>query len=175
MIKCNAAAKRPQGFTLIEMLIVLLIMGLMVGLVSVIVQPDDRALLRIEADRLAQLLDLAVAESRLSGHAIAWTAEGPGYRFWRMSGDAEWLELRDSDLLRARTLPQGMSISALQVENVPVNGVKRLEFAPQGLTHAFTIGLSFGAARCAVAASPIGEVRVISDDGQSNCGAAPNR
>ncbi|MDP1716865.1 MAG: type II secretion system protein, partial [Burkholderiales bacterium] len=53
------ASLRPRrgrrGFTLIEMLVVMLIMGLLVGLVATITRPDDRALLRIEAERLAQL------------------------------------------------------------------------------------------------------------------------
>lgn len=172
MTRCATATQYPRGFTLIEMLIVLMIMGLLVGLVSVVVRPDDQGLLRIEAERLAQLLDLAAAESRLAGHAIAWTADGPRYQFWRMTGDARWSEVRDSDLLRARTLPQGMMISGLRIENAPADAALRLVFAPHGLTQAFTVEMSLGAARCAVAASPIGEIRVVSDDGQSGCGPA---
>ncbi|MGH8694384.1 MAG: prepilin-type N-terminal cleavage/methylation domain-containing protein, partial [Burkholderiales bacterium] len=55
---------RIRGFTLIELLVVLLIMGLFAGLVSTLTRPDDRALLRVEAERLAQLLDLAAMQSR---------------------------------------------------------------------------------------------------------------
>jgi len=165
-----------RGFTLIEVLVVLLIMGLFVGLVSAVVRPDDRGLLRLEAERLAQLLDLAATESRLTGKSIAWTADGTGYRFWQMTGDArgfengpaQWSEIRDSDLLRARTLPQGMMISGLQVENQPARGVMRLEFAPYGATLAFAVDLSLGAARYSVAASPIGEVRVLPGAGKSS-------
>lgn len=167
--RCTAATKRPPGFTLIEMLIVLLIMGLLVGLVSVIARPDDRGLLRVEAERLAQLLDLAVMESRMTGQPMAWTAHQSGYGFWRMTGDAGWSEARDSDLLRARTLPRGMLISGLQAENAPAGGAMRLEFSPYGLTHVFAVEMSLGAARCVVAASPIGEVRVSADDGRSGC------
>ena len=57
--------KRRRGFTLIEMLVVLMIMGLFVGLVSAITRPDDRAVLRLEAERLSQLLDFAAAEAQL--------------------------------------------------------------------------------------------------------------
>ena len=64
-----------SGFTLLELLVVLLIMGLFAGLVGALAQPDERALLRFEADRLAQLLDLAAEESRLTGKPIAWTAD----------------------------------------------------------------------------------------------------
>ncbi len=165
------------GFTLIELLVVLLIMGLFVGLVSAFVRPDDRGLLRLEAERLAQLLDLAAAESRFAGKSIAWTADGRGYRFWQITGDArgfeygsaQWSEIRDNDLLRSRTLPQGMMISGLQVENVPARGAMRLEFNPYGgAVLTFTIEMSLGAARYAVAGSPIGEVRVLPGEGKSS-------
>ena len=172
MIGCNAVAGRTRGFTLLEVLVVLLIMGLMVGLVSTIVRPDDRGLLCVEAERLAQLLDLAAAESRLAGKTIAWTADGPSYRFWQMTEDDEWSEVRDSDLLRARTLPQGMLISGLQVENMPVHGAIRLEFTPDSPALSFNVVMSLGTARYAVAASPIGEVRVLPGEGESNGGLA---
>ena len=38
-----------RGFTLIEMLVVLMIMGLFIGLVSTITRPDDRGVLKLEA------------------------------------------------------------------------------------------------------------------------------
>ena len=171
-MRCNAAAGKIRGFTLIEVLVVLLIMGLFVGMVSAIVRPDDRGLLRVEAERLAQLLDLAAAESRLTGKSIAWTADGPGYRFWRMTGDAEWSEVRDSDLLRARTLPKGMTISGLQVENMRSPEHMRLEFNPYAPALSFTIEMSLGAVRYAVAGSPIGEVRVLTGEGESSGGLA---
>ena len=59
------AARMERGFTLIEMLVVLMIMGLFLGLVSTITRPDERALLRLEAERLSQLLDFAAAEAQL--------------------------------------------------------------------------------------------------------------
>ena len=159
-------ASDRRGFTLIEVLVVLLIMGLLVGLVAAVVRPDDRGLLRLEAERLAQLLALATAESRLTGNASAWTADGPGYRFWQFNDDTGWSEVRDGDLLRARTLPQGMMISGLQFENMPAQGAMRLEFAPYSPARPFTIDMTLGAARFAVAASPIGELRVLPGEGE---------
>ena len=142
--------------------------GSFVGLVSAIARPDDRGLLRLEAERLAQLLDLAAAESRLTGKSIAWTADGPGYRFWRLREDAGWSEIRDNDLLRSRTLPQGMLVSGLQVENMRPQGAMRLEFVPYGPTLSFNIEMAFGAERYTVAASPVGDVRVLPGAGKPN-------
>ena len=160
-----------RGFTLVELLVVLLIMGLLAGLVSTLVRPDERGLLRLEAERLAQLLDLAAAESRFTGNAIAWTADGSGYRFWRMRGDAglsaQWTEILDSDLLRARALPQGMLVSSLRIADEPAHGDLRVAFASHGPALPFSIEMSLGTARYAVAASPIGELRVSPAEGAS--------
>lgn len=164
--------KRRRGFTLIEMLVVLMIMGLFMGLVSAITRPDDRAVLRLEAERLSQLLDFAAAEAQLTGKSIAWTADGSGYRFWRSGEDSNWSEIRDSELLRARTLPQGIAISGFRVENMRPQGAMRLEFAPEGSSLAFTIGLSLGAERYLVAGSPIGDVRARPDEGNIYGGVA---
>ena len=155
-----------RGFTLIEMLVVLMIMGLFVGLVSTITRPDDRAVLRLETERLSQLLDFAATEARLTGKSIAWTADEADYRFWRAGDDAVWSEIRDNELLRARTLPQGMAVTSFRVENMRPQGAMRLEFTPQGSTLAFTIGMSLGTEHYAVTGSPVGYVRVVPGDGR---------
>lgn len=171
-MKNNTTTAAAGGFTLIELLVVLVIMAMFVGLVTAIVQPDDRGLLRVEAERLAQLLDLAAEESRLTGKSIAWMADGAGYRFWRLSGEAEWTDVRDSDLLRARTLPAGMVISGLKIENMPTDGRMRLEFGPNDAALAFSIEMTLGAAHYAVAASPIGKLSVLPGEGAADGGLA---
>ena len=157
-----------RGFTLIEMLVVLMIMGLFVGLVSTITRPDDRAMLKLEAERLSQLLDFAATEARLTGKSIAWTADESGYRFWRSGDDARWAEILDSELLRARTLPQGVEVSAFRVENMRPQGAMRLEFSPQGSSLAFAIGMTLGAEHYAVTGSPVGDVRAVPGQGRTD-------
>lgn len=164
---------RVRGFTLIEMLVVLMIMGIFLGLIRANLRPSEQDLLRTEAERLAQLLDLAAEESRLTGKSLAWTADESGYRFWHRAGDNEWAEIRDSDLLRARSLPQGMTISDLRVEAMGPQKSMRLEFSPNGLMLAFTIDLSLGAEHYTVAASPVGDLRVAPGKGKTYGEMAP--
>lgn len=167
--------RRCQGFTLIELLVVLLIMGLTAGLIGSMARPDDAMRLRIEADRLGQLLALAATESHLTGESIAWTSETHGYRFWRAqvdgAGPGEWSEMAESDALRARSLPPGVTLVSLLVENRPAAGLMRLEFSPYAPAPSFTVGMALGGARYLVAASPLGEIRVSPDRGGEH--AAP--
>lgn len=156
-----------RGFTLIEMLVVLLVMGLLAGLVTASAAPDDRALLRVEAERLAQLINLAATESRLTGKAVAWTANAAGYRFWRFSEASGWSPISD-DVLRARTLPQGMTISRLQVDNTRSAERLRLQFNPHGSAPSFSVEMSLGEVRGKVEGSPVGEVRVVPQGGNGN-------
>ena len=153
--------KTMRGFTLVEVIVVVLIIGLFIGLVSTVVQPDERSVLRVEVERLAQLLDLAITESQSTGKPIGWTADGAGYRFWRQREDAGWSEIRDGGPLRARTLPEDMMISNLRVDAQRPQGTMRLEFLPYGQTLSFSVELMFGQARYAVIASPLGGLRAI--------------
>ncbi|HQQ64237.1 MAG TPA: GspH/FimT family pseudopilin [Pseudomonadales bacterium] len=164
----QTAQQRTHGFTLIEVLVVLLVMGLCAGLISATVKPDDDSRLRVEADRLAQLLDLAAAEARVSGKPVAWTADASGYRFWRLrndnrDSDDNWTEMTDNDLLRARRLPAGMAITSLRIENRPASHGLRLELSPYGLPFVFSLALAFGTAHCNIVSSPVGELRVVPD------------
>jgi len=160
---------RPKsGFTLIEMLVVLLVAGLLFGLSSVIMRPSNQNLLRTEAERLAQLLELAGTESRLTGKRIAWTTDGRVYRFWRYSEGSGWSDISNHDVLHMRTLPPGILVTDLLVEAARKQGAMRIEFWPYSQILSFTMEISLGAERYAISGSPVGQVRVTPVEGKAN-------
>ena len=155
-----------RGFTLIEMLVVLVIMGLLVGLISAVAQPDDKTRLRVEADRLTQLMQVATTQARFSGKSIAWTSNGSSYRFWQMNPEGDWSALLNDELLRARTLPPGMMIENMRVENIPSPKLMRVEFNAYGDVLAFSLDMSLGTSRYILINSPVGELSVIPAQGR---------
>lgn len=128
----------PQsGFTLIELLVVLVVMGIALGTVAVQLMPDNRAALREEAQRLALLLENAGMEARASGRPLAWSAERNGYRFWKKNNYGEWVRLEDDAIFRPRTLPDGLGIAEVSVEE------QLLKSGEQMSLNAFSFALPF--------------------------------
>lgn len=71
-------AGKQQGFTLIELMVVLVIIGIASAAVGLSIKPDPLQLLRKDAERLAQLLQVAQAEARADGRPITWRATAKG-------------------------------------------------------------------------------------------------
>ena len=79
------AEHREAGFTLLEMMIVLVIIGIATSLASVSAFGNNEArALRQDGLRLAQLFTAAQVEARASGQSIVWQHDGDGYRFTRL-------------------------------------------------------------------------------------------
>ncbi|RYE77652.1 MAG: type II secretion system protein GspH, partial [Oxalobacteraceae bacterium] len=72
---------RHAGFTLLELLVVLVIAGITLGIVSFNAMPSPRQALQNEAQRIALLLQLARDEAIVRDRAIAFEVDAEGYRF----------------------------------------------------------------------------------------------
>jgi general secretion pathway protein H len=69
-------ARADAGFTLIELLIVIAIVAVSAGLMTMALRDGNEARLEEEAARLTALLEMARAESRVSGAAVRWVPRG---------------------------------------------------------------------------------------------------
>ena len=109
----RCAKVRPQaGFTLLEMLVVLVIAGLLVSLASVKLTRNPRTDLNEEAQRLALLFESAGDEAQVRARPIAWLPVDGGFRFDIRTEDG-WRPLRD-DLLRPRRWDGGVTGVTIQ-------------------------------------------------------------
>ena len=105
-----------SGFTLIEMLVVLAILGILSVFVALSTTPDPRREAAAEAEKLGLLLEAALQETQWGGRAIAWSADTKGYRFLQAESERRWQPITDDELFRPRLLAEGMGISGIEVE-----------------------------------------------------------
>ncbi|MDH4190359.1 MAG: prepilin-type N-terminal cleavage/methylation domain-containing protein [Betaproteobacteria bacterium] len=95
--------RRTAGFTLLELLVVVAILGIAAAAVSLSVGSREGRLADEEMARLSALFRLAQNEAHVSGRTLVWEADLTGYRFRALDGE----ELQDSadGTLRARAWP----------------------------------------------------------------------
>ena len=108
----RAKVRAQAGFTLLEMLVVLVIAGLLVSLASVKLTRNPRTDLNEEAQRLALLFESAGDEAQVRARPIAWLPLDGGFRFDMRTEDG-WRPLRD-DLLRPRRWEGGVTGVTIQ-------------------------------------------------------------
>ena len=115
----ESGIKRPDaGYTLVELLVVLVVLGIMLGMVSLSAAPDPRARLNRDAERLETLFALAAEEAQLRARPIAWRADDKGYAFWMRDG-TQWNVMDRDAQFRPRAWDAGPVRLTLATNDAP--------------------------------------------------------
>jgi general secretion pathway protein H len=96
------ARRGARGFTLIEMLVVLVIAGILVAAASLTLTRNPRTDLAEEAQRLALAFETASDDAQLRSAPLAWEPLSGGYRFLARERDGSWRALGEDQLLLPR-------------------------------------------------------------------------
>jgi len=102
--------KRECGFTLLELLVVVVIVAILFTYTTLAIRSDSpEDIIKKEAQRMGRLVQLALEESILRGEEYGIEIFIDGYRFLRFTKN-QWQPITGDRILRQRELPLNMEM-----------------------------------------------------------------
>jgi general secretion pathway protein H len=152
-----------RGFTLVEILVVVLLLGIAVAFVAVSLGSDDRETLRREAARLALGLEQAQDEAVMTGAALAWRGGADGYQYLRRDADGNWTSLDGDDAFPPRRLAPPVRLVDVEIGGAKIAAGGMVVLSPSALAAPLRIVLEANSERAAVEVGATTRVVVGSD------------
>lgn len=150
-----------RGFTLLELLVVLVIVGIMLGFVTLNAMPSSRQALQNEAQRIALLLQLARDEAIVRNRPLAFEVDQYRYRFWILDENNVWQTIDKDDMLREREFQRAPVNLAVDPPMMGQNGnTLRIVFGREPVDKPFVLSMSVGDATVSIRADGIGNFTV---------------
>jgi len=112
-------SSRERGFTLLEVLAVVLIIGIIISFASLSIGQNSSRIVQDEVERLHGLIQLAGEESVLQGRELALEFDRDRYQFLEF-GKEEWQPIAEDPMLRERPLPEAIELT-LMLEGIEAN------------------------------------------------------
>ena len=161
-IRPRPAPGRPHsgdhavGFTLIEVLLVVAIVGIVVAVAAVNLFPSDAQIARRESGMVALAIEHARDAAWFGGRPTSITFEAGRLREWRLAGE-KW----NSDSARDHSLADGVLVTGLYVDGQELKPDERLVFLPDGLGIPFRVALQVRGLPWAVEGDAAGAVTLV--------------
>ena len=115
----NPGLSRAQGFTLLELMIVIVIIAILFSFATLTIRTNSpEELIKEEAQRLDRLIQLALEEAVLKNTEYGLEFTANSYRFLSYN-EGEWRAISGDKLLRERKLPDDMEIE-LAIEQTDI-------------------------------------------------------
>ncbi|WP_018608758.1 prepilin-type N-terminal cleavage/methylation domain-containing protein [Uliginosibacterium gangwonense] len=122
---------RQRGFSLIEVLVVLVIVSVFIGLTTMSVDGMQSRRSEEELERVRRLLEMAGDYAETRGTQLAVDFLPNGYRFSELQTDGEWHLLFPPSPFAERSWPSGVSVTRVEVDGVEAQSPMRIIFGSE--------------------------------------------
>jgi general secretion pathway protein H len=147
--------RAARGFTLVEIMVVLVIIGITLGMVSINAIPSPRQNLQGEASRIALLLQLARDEAIVRNRLVAFEADSEHYRFL-VRTETGWEAITKDDLLRERPFKSSPVTLLIDPASAGTGNPMRITFGREPVDKPFVLTMAIGEDKVAIRADGIG-------------------
>ena len=157
----RTAAREARGFTLVELLVVVVILGIAASLGLALVAPDQRDVSMREARRFAGALEYAAQRAQWRNETMGVSIAGSVIRYWRRDAtNGRWNVLDDDDLLRAHPLPQPLEASSVAYGGRVMAADAIVPLRASGRNEPFAYALATPGLRTIVALDPVNRASI---------------
>lgn len=150
-----------RGFTLLEMLVVLVVASIMLTMATLNLMPSAQSVLREESQRLAFLMENGGMSSQSGGQPLAWSGTGSSYRFWQRNKEGEWVRIERDELLHPRTLPEIVRIGEIRFNGRRLEPGSLIILSPELSAKDFRVTLLSGDLVSDIVGNGLGKVDVV--------------
>ena len=141
---------RNHGFTLIEIMMVLVIASIIFVSAIVLMPASSQKISEQELQRFNALLSIVHDRAMLEANPYGVAVWSQGYTFYRLKNNWDWDEILSDTLLKQQTWPEGQW-AELMLDGIKVNLVRKknvtkpqIYFFPDGNTTPFLMSLGEG-------------------------------
>ncbi|MEO9135168.1 MAG: GspH/FimT family pseudopilin [Casimicrobiaceae bacterium] len=150
-----------SGFTLVEILVVIVLVGIVAGLAMALVNPDERDVSAREARRFAGALEYAAQRAQWRNEMLGVSADRRVFRYWRRdAANDRWLVVDDDDVLRAHPLPDLIDAMALAYAGRRLAANAIVPLRASGRNEPFAFLLATPRYRTVIALDPLNRVSI---------------